>query len=210
MNKNATKHAYDRIARIYDCMELPMEMMSFSRWRRELLSDISGRILEVGVGTGKNLPYYPKDANLVAIDISTNMLAKAGKRSATLEVPVDLRVMDAESLDFPDRYFDYVVSTFVFCSVPDPIKGLKEIKRVVKPEGMALFLEHVRSEHEIIGIIMDILNPVVRAIIGPNINRRTVDNIRKAGLEITSIENKGMEIVKQIKARIPPAFDRYR
>ena len=210
MNNNATKHAYDRIARIYDCMELPMEMMSFSRWRRELLSDISGRILEVGVGTGKNLPYYPKDANLVAIDISTNMLAKAGKRSATLEVPVDLRVMDAESLDFPDRYFDYVVSTFVFCSVPDPIKGLKEIKRVVKPEGMALFLEHVRSEHEIIGIIMDILNPVVRAIIGPNINRRTVDNIRKAGLEITSIENKGMEIVKQIKARIPPAFDRYR
>ena len=210
MNKNATKHAYDRIARIYDCMELPMEMMSFSRWRRELLSDISGRILEVGVGTGKNLPYYPKDANLVAIDISTNMLAKAGKRSATLEVPVDLRVMDAESLDFPDRYFDYVVSTFVFCSVPDPIKGLKEIKRVLKPEGMALFLEHVRSEHEIIGIIMDILNPMVRAIIGPNINRRTVDNIQKAGLEITSIENKGMEIVKQIKARIPPAFDRYR
>ena len=210
MKENATIRQYDRIARFYDCMELPMEMMSFSRWRRELLSDISGRILEVGVGTGKNLPYYPKDANLVAIDISTNMLAKAGKRSATLEVPVDLRVMDAESLDFPDRYFDYVVSTFVFCSVPDPIKGLKEIKRVLKPEGLALFLYHVRSEHEMIGIIMDILNPMVRTIIGPNINRRTVDNIRKAGLEITSIENKGMEIVKQIKARIPPAFDRYR
>lgn len=209
MKEYASKPQYDRIARIYDCMELPMEMMLFSRWRQELLSGVCGRILEVGVGTGKNLPYYPTDVDLTAIDISPNMLEHAGKRSIALGIPVDLRVMDAELLDLPDQYFDYVVSTFVFCSVPNPVKGLKEIRRVLKPEGTALFLEHVRSEHELIGIIMDILNPLVRTIIGPNINRRTIDNIRKAGLEIISIENKGTKIMKQIRAKVARAFDRH-
>jgi ubiquinone/menaquinone biosynthesis C-methylase UbiE len=203
MTKNTAERRYDRIAWLYDFMEKPMERMFFSGLRKELLSSLQGKVLEVGVGTGKNLPYYPESVELTAIDISSKMLAKAGKRAERLGKEADLRQMDAENLDFPDNYFDYAVATFVFCSVPDPVKGLIELKRVVKDDGLVLLIEHVRSQNRFLGKIMDWLNPVVRAIMGPNINRRTVENVEKAGLEVISVERRGPEIVKKIQARPP-------
>jgi ubiquinone/menaquinone biosynthesis C-methylase UbiE len=200
MEKNMAKKRYDRIAWMYDCMELPVETMSFSLWREELLSVVTGSVLEVGIGTGKNLPYYPADIGLIGIDISPEMLRRAKRRADNMGVKADLRVMDIEKMTFPDKYFDFAVSTFVFCSVPDPVKGMQEVKRVLKPGGTALFLEHVRSENRILGTIMDFLNPLIRSIVGANINRRTVENISKAGLEIISVENKGSHIVKKISA----------
>lgn len=201
MEKNVAKKRYDRIAWIYDFMELPVEIMSFSSWREELLSVVKGSVLEVGIGTGKNLPYYPQGIELTGIDISSAMLRRAKRRADTMGLKVDLRVMDVEKMTFPDEYFDFTVSTFVFCSVPDPVKGMKEVKRIIKPKGKALFLEHVRSENRILGRFMDFLNPLIRSIVGANINRRTVENITKAGFEIISEENKGSHIVKKIKAR---------
>jgi ubiquinone/menaquinone biosynthesis C-methylase UbiE len=202
MNGNKVKKRFDRIAWMYDFMESPMEILSVSSWRRDLLSNVTGKVLEVGVGTGKNLPYYPEGIELTGVDISPKMLEKAKQRSETLKIKVELLLMDIEKMTFPDRYFDYVVATFVFCSVPDPIKGLREVRRVLKDDGVALFLEHVRSENWFLGKIMDILNPVVRSLIGPNINRRTVENIRMSGLEIVSEENMGgTKIMKMIKAK---------
>jgi ubiquinone/menaquinone biosynthesis C-methylase UbiE len=204
VDSSTVSKRFDRIAWIYDFMESPMEILSVSAWRSELLSKVKGKVLEVGVGTGKNLPYYPEGIELTGIDISLKMLERAKQRADTLKIKAELLLMDIEKMTFPDRYFDTIVSTFVFCSVPDPIQGLREVKRVLKDGGVALFLEHVRSEHWFLGKMMDIFNPMVRSLIGPNINRRTVENIRQAGLNIISVEDMGRsKIMKRIKATRP-------
>ncbi len=202
MSESKVKARFDRIAWIYDLMESPMEWMSVSDWRRELIGAVSGKVLEVGVGTGKNLPYYPPGTELAGVDISPKMLNRAREKAEALGMKVNLSVMDVEEMTFPDESFDYVVSTFVFCSVPDPLRGLQEVRRVLRKQGAALFLEHVRSENRILGYIMDLLNPVVRSLIGPNINRRTVENVKKSGLEIIFVEDMGSsKIMKKIVAR---------
>lgn len=198
---NLARKRYDRIAPFYDIFESPMEFFSFARWRRELIGSATGRVLEVGIGTGKNLPYYPGGVDLTGIDISPKMLERAKRRASKLGIAVTLAVMDIESQNFPDDTFDYVVSTCVFCSVPDPVRGLAEVARVLKPTGKALFLEHVRSENPFLGRLMDIANPLFNRLIGPNINRRTVSNIKTAGFVILSLENAGSTIVKKIEAR---------
>jgi ubiquinone/menaquinone biosynthesis C-methylase UbiE len=199
----AEARRYDRVAWRYDFLESPMEMMAFSKLRKEMLADVRGKVLDVGIGTGKNLSYYPAGVELIGIDISPKMLAKAKTRADALGIEVDLRMMDVENLQFPDSTFDFIVVTFVFCSVTDPIRGLRELARVVKDDGTILLLEHVRSENRVLGKIMDWLNPEARALFGPNINRRTVENIKRAGLEVVSVESKGPKILKKIVARRP-------
>ena len=201
MSGNTTKRAYDRIAGLYDVMEYPMEFMFFAKWRKELLASVSGKVLEVGIGTGKNLRYYPPGIQLTGIDISSRMMRKAQMKAAEIGHSLDLMVMNVEDMSFSDFSFDFVVSTFVFCSVSRPLQGLREIKRVLKPNGFALFLEHVRSEKKFLGRVMDFFNPMVRSLIGPNINRRTVKNIEKSGLKIISVHNKGSESFKHVIAR---------
>jgi ubiquinone/menaquinone biosynthesis C-methylase UbiE len=184
-----TRSRYSRIAPLYDVMEAPVERWAFSRWRMRLWSQIDGkRILEVGVGTGKNIPYYPKNVWVTAVDLSEEMLARARHRAQELGIEVELRLMDAQSLEFPDAAFDAAVATFVFCSVPDPIVGLRELSRVVKSGGQILLLDHVRIDRPLIGAAMDALDPLVVRMMGAHINRRTAENVRKAGLDIERIE----------------------
>jgi phosphatidylethanolamine/phosphatidyl-N-methylethanolamine N-methyltransferase len=193
---------YDRIAPMFDAMEWLAERSAFVRWRRELWARVPpGRVLEVGVGTGKNIEHYPRGANVVAIDISGRMLARARRRSRQLGAKVELLHMDAEKLAFRDRTFDAVVATFVFCSVPLPVRGLEEIGRVVKSDGDIWLMEHVRLDRRVIGTAMDVLNPLVVRMTGANINRRTVDNVAAAGLKLSSIENLKGELVKRIHAK---------
>lgn len=198
----ATKARYDRIAPFYDAMEWFTERSSFQKWRHELWSRVpAGRVLEVGVGTGKNMPYYPAGAQVTAIDLSERMLAQAQRRAKSLGLDVDLRHMDAQHLAFPADSFDAVVATFVFCSVPDPVQGLRELGRVARPEGDIWLLEHVRVNKPLVGPLMDGLNPIVVRITGANINRRTVENVQRAGLHLVEVENLRGELVKLIHAR---------
>ena len=193
---------YDRAAKYYDAIENMMEKKWFSQWRKLLFSHVKGpKVLEVGVGTGKNMPYYSQDWEIVAIDFSPKMLEKAKERAAKLNLQVDLRLMDVQHLEFSDNSFDTVVTACVFCLVPDPILGLKEIQRVLKSDGLLVMLEHVRSKKEPIGTIMDILNPLVVGLYGANINRDTVENVKKAGFEIVEEKNLLSDIVKLIVAR---------
>lgn len=190
MKKGVDKKRYNRIAGIYDSLESPMELLSYSRWRKEVFNRAPkrGKILEIGVGTGKNLPYYSKNHEIFAVDISENMLKRAKIRAKKPKAIVHIAQMDVERLGFPDKIFDAAITAFVFCSVENPVKGLKEIRRVLKQDGIAIFLEHMRSENEFMGKVMDLLNPLMVNTFGPNINRHTVENIRKAGFEILEEE----------------------
>lgn len=109
--------------------------------------------------------------------------------------------MDVEHLAFADATFDTVLATFVFCSVPDPARGLAEVRRVCRPEGRVVLLEHVRSEHPLLGIMMDLLNPLARYLVGDNINRRTVAAVEAAGCHLLRVQDVAGPLVKLIVAR---------
>ncbi len=180
---------YNRVAGIYDLFEAPMEFMNFKKWRELFFGYIGldplkhdSLVLEVGVGTGKNVPFYP-DSRIVAIDISEKMIKKANDRARKLGKVLSLIVADVEDLPFKDGVFDMVFATFVFCSVENPVTGLKELYRVLKDDGKALFMEHMLPESRFAQPLFHALNPIVR-IFGPEINRKTDENIRKAGFNI--------------------------
>lgn len=198
---NLARRRYDRLAFLYDFLETPMEHFWFGSWRARLRDRIVGnQALEVGIGTGKNLPHHPQDIQIIAIDLSLRMLEFARRRASLLKAEVRLVQMDVEQLAFPDSTFDCVFATFVFCSVPDPVLGLREIRRVCKPSGRLLLLEHVRPGNRVLGIVFDLLNPLVVRMMGANINRRTVENLRRAGWQIRVDERLGSGIFRWIEA----------
>jgi ubiquinone/menaquinone biosynthesis C-methylase UbiE len=197
-NTEKTKKRYDRVSVVYDILELPMEAMALKKWRREVMKELTGKVLEVGVGTGKNIPFYPNDVDITAIDFSEKMLSKAKEKAKKFDKKVELLLMDAQQMDFPDNTFDRVFTTCVFCSVPDPVKGLEELKRVCKPGGKIIMIEHVRSEKKLLGPIMDAVNPITVNLWGANINRNTMDNLRKAGFTNVQEVNLAGDIVKKI------------
>ncbi|BAS27404.1 class I SAM-dependent methyltransferase [Limnochorda pilosa] len=201
------RRRYDRHARTYDHEMGFAKRLGMARWRRLLWEGVSGRVLKVGVGTGLNFPYYPEEARVTAVDFSPAMLEKARRKAETLGGRVDLRLMDAQALDFPDASFDAAVTSCVFCSVPDPILGLREIRRVLKPGRELRMLEHVRSHLPVVGRVMDWVNPLAVAISGANINRETVAHLRRAGLEVQEVRPLLADIFLLIRAR-RPAEDR--
>jgi phosphatidylethanolamine/phosphatidyl-N-methylethanolamine N-methyltransferase len=184
-----TKARYDRLAPIYDLQEAVLERFAFRHWRKKLWRQVEGeRVLEVGVGTGKNAPYYPKGAQVTAVDLSDKMLARARQRMQELSTNADLVLADAQRSAFANAVFDTAVATFVFCSVPDAVVGLGELSRVVKPGGRIVLLEHVRVNVPVIGRLMDLLDPIMVRVMGAHINRTTTDNVKRAGLEIEQVK----------------------
>ena len=161
----------------------------FRPWREKIWQFAYGpRILEVGVGTGKNMQLWPKDCKVSAIDLTPGMLDIARQRAKQLNrADDDLFLADVQHLDLPSGIFNTVIATFVFCSVPDPVQGLRELGRVVRQDGHILLLEHVRIDRPVIGPLMDALAPLVVRLNGANINRRTVTNVRIAGLRIDQV-----------------------
>jgi len=137
---------YERIAWAYDLLDLPFEYGRYRKIRPLLFRGLSGRILEAGIGTGRNFPFYPPESEVVGIDLSPAMLARAERRRSMAATKVELRQMDVTRLSFPDRSFDAAVATFLFCTLPDELQvaGMRELGRVVKPGGLIRCLEYTR------------------------------------------------------------------
>ncbi len=196
-----TQSRYDRQAALFDLTEAPSELLVFGRMRKRLWRDVApGRLLEIGVGTGKNMRHYPAGARVVAIDLSPRMVRKAEAKARRLGREVDLVIADAQHLPFRDGAFDGAAATFVFCSVPNPIAGFTEVQRVVRPGGRVDLLEHVRANLPVVGRLMDLLNPLVVRMMGANINRDTVGNVRRSGIEADYVESR-FGIIKLIRGR---------
>ena len=182
-------------------MELLLEKLGFFRWRRKVFDSLDGdTILEVGVGTGKNLDFYPVGKPIAAIDFSPGMLSRARRKAEEKGLNVDLVEMDVQDLQFDDQSFDTILATFVFCSVPDPIRGLQEVKRVCKRGGKIILLEHVRPGSTLLGKIFDLLNPITVKLMGVNINRNTVENMKRAGLNVLEEKNLFRDVVRLVVA----------
>lgn len=192
---------YNRVSRLYDLSEGINEFVMFRRLRGKQWAKVKGeRVLEVGVGTGKNIPHHPEGSRMCAVDISPGMLRRAQRRAQKQGAEIDLILADAEHLPFRDDAFDTAVSSFVFCSVPDPLQGLREVGRVTHSGGQVVLLEHVRAANRIVGKAMDWLNPLFVRLTGANINRNTVSNVSTAGLKIEDVESYGLGIIKLIEA----------
>jgi len=200
-----SRRLYDRNAPLFGMMEAVMDWMGGRVWRVNLWKSIPpGRLLEVGVGTGKNIPLHPARGQVTAVDISPRMLIRA-KRKALRRAKAGgaipwLVVADAEALPFGDGVFDGAVATFVFCSVDDPVAGLKELRRVVRPAGRLAMLEHVLSRKKWLAWWMNRMDRVARFVAGAHINRDTVANVRAADWGVEQDLNLQGDVVKRIEA----------
>ena len=185
-----TRKRYNATSVIYNLMEWPVEQLWYKTWRKQLWSKVKGpEVLEIGVGTGKNIPWYPDDVEVTGIDLSSGMLKRAKKVLAEAKNNhVTLQEMDAQQMGFPENTFNEVVATFAFCSVPDPVLGLKEALRVTKPGGKLLLLEHMLSKNERFAVVMKKLDPPIHYLSGVHIARKTVENVEKAGWEINQVQ----------------------
>lgn len=163
----------------------------------------SGDVLEIAIGTGLNLPHYPSDVRLTGIDLSPRMLEGARQRARELDKVVDLRVGDAQRLDFPDRSFDTVVCTLSLCSIPDDGQTVAEMERVLRPGGRVLLLEHVRSPNIAVRGFQRILNPITIRLLGDHMLREPLDHLQTEGFDIERVERSKWGIVERVAAIKP-------
>lgn len=193
----------DYDAQAYDRFMSPLERLGLGGWRRQLLHNVEPLVLEVGVGTGASFGGYNGRLPLVGVDREGRMARSAFERAAGLGVPVVIGQMDAQHLAFPDATFASVVTSLVFCSVADPVRGLRQIRRVLRPGGRLYMLEHVRPDHPFLGPLADLLNVPWHAVSQEcNLNRRTADNVVAAGFGLESVERRFFGAVSLIVARI--------
>jgi phosphatidylethanolamine/phosphatidyl-N-methylethanolamine N-methyltransferase len=192
---------YDRLAGRYDRALAPLERRFLARWRAEALQELTpdSRILEIGAGTGLNFPFYPRGARGVASELSCEMLKLARAKSHPSDVC--LVQTSAERLPFQTDSFDAAFATLVFCSLASPQDAFSELRRVVRPGGQIVLLEHVRPDG-ILGYFFDALSILTVALFDDHFNRRTAQEAERAGLQLLRVERRALGIVNLIVCRV--------
>jgi ubiquinone/menaquinone biosynthesis C-methylase UbiE len=193
----------DRNAPHYDRQIALFERLLFGDGRRWVCEQARGQVLELAVGTARNLAYYPDDVAVMGIELSAEMLAIGRGRVEQLGRQADLRLGDAQALDFPDNSFDTVLCTLGLCTIPDPRRAVAEARRVLRPGGRILLLEHVRSPSPLIRILQRLLDPLSVRFAADHLTREPLDYVEDEGFEIERVERSKWGIVERLAARKP-------
>jgi ubiquinone/menaquinone biosynthesis C-methylase UbiE len=172
-------------AALYDRLTAPSERQWLGEARRQLLSGLGGRVLEVGAGTGANFQHYPPQAQITAIEPSIHFLKRARAKIGAAQARIELTEANAQALPFADDTFDAAVATLVFCTIPDPMKALAEVKRVTRGGAPLLMIEHVKARTTGAQLLQNLWNPCQNFIVGGcNVNRDTEATVRAAGFQV--------------------------
>ncbi|MDP6876789.1 MAG: methyltransferase domain-containing protein [Alphaproteobacteria bacterium] len=200
---------YRSIARLYDILDLPFEYARYRPLRPKIWSGLNGRILDAGIGTGRNMAYYPAGAEVTGVDLSTAMLRRAAVRKRRLGAKVKLVEGDITATSFADNSFDAVVSTFLFCVLEPELQlpALKELARICKPGGEIRILEYAISANPLRRAIMRLWAPWVRFAYGAAFDRHTEQYLPNAGLELVERRFLHSDIIKLLIARHHPSPD---
>jgi ubiquinone/menaquinone biosynthesis C-methylase UbiE len=196
------RHYWDKHARNYDRQIAFWERRLFADGRHWVCSQATGDVLEVAIGTGRNLPYYPDGIRLTGIEFSPAMLELARRQADQLGRKVDLRLGDAQALDLPDAGFDTVVCTFSLCAIPDERRGLAEMKRVLRAGGR-LLLDHVAGTSQGVRAVQWLLEQVTRPLNEEHPLRRPLLQVQAEGFQIERAERFKLGIVERLAARKP-------
>jgi ubiquinone/menaquinone biosynthesis C-methylase UbiE len=190
----------DKGARRYDTQMNFFDRVLFAGGREWACSLAEGEVLEIAVGSGRNLAFYPDGTKLTAIEFSEEMLALARHRAAELGHEVDFQRGDAQKLDFPDESFDTIVCTLALCTIPDPAVATAEAYRVLRPGGRYVAFEHVRSPITVVRGVQRVLNPLSVRFEGDHLLREPLEYLRPAGFEIEHLERSKWGIVERVVA----------
>jgi ubiquinone/menaquinone biosynthesis C-methylase UbiE len=194
---------YERIAHRYDEYVGYFETLLVGDGRQWVCGQARGEVLEIAVGTGRNLPYYPSDVRLTGVDLTPAMLALARRRARDLGRQIDLRVGDAQALDLPADRFDTVVATLALSSIPDERHALAEACRVLRPGGRLLLLEHVRSALLPVRLLQRLLDPLFVRCYGDHLLREPLDHLVATGFVIERVERSKAGVIERLAARTP-------
>lgn len=175
--------------KLYDAAMKPFEKSRFYQIRASIAGNAKGKVLEIGSGTGINFPYYKKADLVKAIEPDSGMRKQSEQRAESAKIQIKIYDAIAEALPFADDEFDTVVSTLVFCTIPEPEKALKEIQRCAKSNADIYFFEHVRMDQKPLGSIQDAMTPLWKKVAGGcHLNRDTLQLIRQSGLSVTDVK----------------------
>jgi ubiquinone/menaquinone biosynthesis C-methylase UbiE len=197
-----TQRKWDKAAPNFDLMAGKGAERRWLPNKEGLFANMQGKILFMALGTGLDIAAFPPDRDITAIDISPEMVKLAQDRVAAYPGSIDAQVMDVHELSFEDGAFDQVFTSCTFCSVPNPVAGLESIKRVLKPGGELFMFEHTGSRYFPMSVMMKLMSKLTEKL-GPSMDRKTVENVEKAGFELLEVENVFLDVVKIIKARAP-------
>ena len=198
------RRVWDKRARRYDRGMGLMERLFLGDSRARVCSLADGDVLEIAVGTGRNLPFYAENVRLTGVELSQEMLTVARRRATRLGRRADLRQGDAQALPFPDGSFDTVVCTISLCSIPDDRKAVAEMKRVLRPGGRLLLLDHVPSTVRAWRGVQWLVEQLTLRLEGEHMLRRPLEHVQAEGFEIEYDERSKAGIIERVVAHKPP------